>query len=43
MTGHGREPIRRYSSVVLIRYRARLEVIFNGHPVRPSEYWHTDT
>jgi hypothetical protein len=35
--------VRLYGSAAVIRYRARLEVIFNGHLVPPCEYWHTDT
>jgi hypothetical protein len=27
----------------VIRYRARLEVVFGGHRVPPGDYWHTDT
>jgi hypothetical protein len=34
--------VRLYGSAAVIRYRARIEVIFHGHPVPPSEYWHTD-
>jgi len=34
--------VRLHRSAAVIRYRARLEVIFNGHPVPPGEYWHTD-
>ncbi|WP_426131591.1 nuclear transport factor 2 family protein [Pararhizobium sp. PWRC1-1] len=34
--------VRLYGSAAVIRYRARLEVIFNGHLVAPGEYWHTD-
>lgn len=34
--------VRLYGPAAVIRYRARLEVIFNGHPVPPAEYWHTD-
>ncbi|PCK86855.1 DUF4440 domain-containing protein [Rhizobium sophoriradicis] len=35
--------VRLNGSAAVIRYRARLEVIFNGHAVPPGEYWHTDT
>lgn len=35
--------VRLYGSAAVIRYRAHLEVIFNGHFVPPDEYWHTDT
>jgi hypothetical protein len=34
--------VRLHGSAAVIRYRARLEVVFNGHPVPPGEYWHTD-
>jgi hypothetical protein len=34
--------VRLHGSAAVIRYRARLEVIFGGHPVPPEEYWHTD-
>ncbi|RCS22835.1 nuclear transport factor 2 family protein [Phyllobacterium salinisoli] len=34
--------VRLHGSAAVIRYRARLEVIFQGHPVPPGEYWHTD-
>jgi hypothetical protein len=27
----------------VIRYRARLEIVFSGHRVAPGDYWHTDT
>ena len=29
--------------LAVIRYRAQLEVIFGGHKVPLSAYWHTDT
>lgn len=35
--------VRLYGGHAVIRYRARLEVVFGGHPVAPGEYWHTDT
>jgi hypothetical protein len=35
--------VRLHGTAAVIRYRARLEVIFGGHPVRPVNYWHTDT
>ncbi|MBX4867680.1 nuclear transport factor 2 family protein [Rhizobium bangladeshense] len=35
--------VRLHGPVAVIRYRARLEVFFNGHAVPPAEYWHTDT
>ncbi len=34
--------VRLYGSAAVIRYRARLEVIFNGQAVPSGEYWHTD-
>lgn len=38
----GEIAVRLYIAAAVIRYRARLEVIFNGHPVASGEYWHTD-
>ena len=35
--------VRLHGSAAVLRYRARLEVIFNGHSVPSAEYWHTDT
>jgi hypothetical protein len=35
--------VRYHHSHAVIRYRARLEVVFGGHRVAPGEYWHTDT
>lgn len=35
--------VRLKGRAAVIRYRARLEVIFHGHPVPPGQYWHTDT
>ena len=35
--------VRLDGRTAVIRYRARLEVIFNGHHVPSAEYWHTDT
>jgi hypothetical protein len=35
--------VRHYRSHAVIRYRARLEVLFGGRRVAPSDYWHTDT
>jgi hypothetical protein len=35
--------VRLHGSAAVIRYRARLEIVFNGHPVPPGDYWHTDT
>ena len=34
--------VRLYGASTLIRYRARLEVVFGGHKVPPADYWHTD-
>jgi hypothetical protein len=34
--------VRLYGASTLIRYRARLEVVFGGHKVPPGDYWHTD-
>jgi hypothetical protein len=34
--------VRRYAASAVIRYRARLEVVFGGHKVPPGDYWHTD-
>jgi hypothetical protein len=34
--------VRLYAASTLIRYRARLEVVFAGHKVPPGDYWHTD-
>lgn len=38
----GEMAVRLYTAAAVIRYRARLEVLFNGHPVPPGDYWHTD-
>ena len=35
--------VRYQHSHAVIRYRARLEVVFGGHTVAPGDYWHTDT
>jgi Domain of unknown function (DUF4440) len=35
--------VRYHHSQAVIRYRARLEVVFGGHRVAPGDYWHTDT
>jgi hypothetical protein len=35
--------VRYHHSHAVIRYRARLEVVFGGHRVAPGDYWHTDT
>lgn len=34
--------VRLYATVAVIRYRAQLEIVFGGHPVPRSDYWHTD-
>ncbi|MGF6178517.1 nuclear transport factor 2 family protein [Ensifer sp. 4252] len=34
--------VRLYEGSAVIRYRAQLEVVFDGHNVPLSEYWHTD-
>lgn len=34
--------VRLYAASTLLRYRARLEVVFGGHKVPPGDYWHTD-
>ena len=34
--------IRVHAHVALLRYQARLEVVFGGHHVAPAQYWHTD-
>jgi len=34
--------VRYHHSHAVIRYRARLEVVFGGHRVAPGDYWHTD-
>ena len=35
--------VRYHHGHAVIRYRARLEVVFGGHKVAPGDYWHTDT
>jgi uncharacterized protein DUF4440 len=35
--------VRQRGTDAVIRYRARLEVVFGGHRVPPGDYWHTDT
>jgi Domain of unknown function (DUF4440) len=35
--------VRLYGNAAVIRYQAQLEVIFGGHKVPISRYWHTDT
>lgn len=34
--------VRLYEQSAVIRYRAQLEVVFDGHTVPRSDYWHTD-
>ena len=34
--------VRLQRSSAVIRYRARLEVVFGGHRVPAGDYWHTD-
>jgi hypothetical protein len=34
--------VRLYATSAMIRYRARLAVVFGGHEVAPDDYWHTD-
>jgi hypothetical protein len=34
--------VRLYDGVAVLRYRAQLEVVFGGHEVPLTEYWHTD-
>lgn len=34
--------VRLYGTSAVIRYRARIEVVFGGHQVPPGDYWHTD-
>jgi hypothetical protein len=34
--------VRIYDNAAVIRYQAQLGVIFGGHIVPPSRYWHTD-
>lgn len=38
----GEIAVRQYAASAVIRYRARLEVVFGGTRVPPGEYWHTD-
>ena len=35
--------VRLYDGVAILRYRAQLEVVFGGHKIPLSDYWHTDT
>jgi hypothetical protein len=35
--------VRIHAQSAVIRYRARLEVIFGGYRVPPGAYWHTDS
>ncbi|MFC1457799.1 nuclear transport factor 2 family protein [Microvirga arabica] len=34
--------VRLYDGVAVLRYRAQLEVVFGGHTIPLSDYWHTD-
>jgi hypothetical protein len=34
--------VRLYGTNAVIRYRARIEVVFGGHRVPSGDYWHTD-
>jgi hypothetical protein len=34
--------VRLYEGSAILRYRAQLEVVFGGHKVPLSDYWHTD-
>ena len=34
--------VRMYAASAVIRYRARLEVVFAGTRMPPGHYWHTD-
>ena len=34
--------VRLHAASAVIRYRARLEVVFGGTRVPPDDYWHTD-
>lgn len=34
--------VRLYDGAAVLRYRAQLEVVFGGHKVSLSDYWHTD-
>lgn len=35
--------VRLYDGLGVLRYRAQLQVVFGGHKVPLSDYWHTDT
>ena len=35
--------VRLYGEVAVLRYRAQLELVFGGHKIPLSDYWHTDT
>jgi hypothetical protein len=39
----GEMAVRLHGGAAVIRYRAQLEVVFGGHKVPLSDYWHTDT
>jgi len=34
--------VRLHDGVAVLRYRAQLEVVFGGHKIPLSDYWHTD-
>ncbi|HEV2613552.1 MAG TPA: nuclear transport factor 2 family protein [Gammaproteobacteria bacterium] len=34
--------VRIYGNAAVIRYQSQLELIFSGHKVPSSRYWHTD-
>jgi hypothetical protein len=35
--------VRLYGEGAILRYRAQLELVFGGHKIPLSDYWHTDT
>ncbi|GAA0966687.1 nuclear transport factor 2 family protein [Actinocorallia libanotica] len=35
--------VRVHENAAVIRYQATLEVVFGGHPVPRTTYWHTDS
>lgn len=39
----GEIAVRLQGAIAAIRYRARIALTFEGHPVPSNEYWHTDT
>ncbi|MET1078890.1 MAG: nuclear transport factor 2 family protein [Pseudomonas sp.] len=38
----GRMTVRLQGDSACIRYQARLELVFGGHPLPPGQFWHTD-